>query len=386
VSLDLSFMSAGTLPSGVTFTRLSSATYFDSSGTLQTAATNVPRWDYHPTTNALQGLLIEEARTNPVLNSGNAATWGVSGAVVATPTVTANQTTAPDGTLTAARAAYPAVPAAGNFSNLVPIGAGLTATVAPYVFSAFLKGSVGGEQLYLSATPDGGTYYRSAVTLTTAWQRFVLVTPNLTAVPWYFLIGTDRRDAGQAATLAQTIYVWGAQIEAGGFVTSYIPTTGVSVTRAADNTLMPTAAWFSASQGTVVSECIFRTVPLTQTTEPVAIGSAPSVLIRAAFGASSPFVQVFNGGGSLGGPANTELITLGVSQKHGFTYNSSSLVLTSVLNGHTVVSATASGAFGAFTTLYIGGNGRGLPLNGTIGRVRYWPRALTNAELQSVTT
>ena len=57
-------MTPGSLPAGVTFTRASTATYFDATGTMQTAAANTPRWDYDPVTHALNGLLIEEQRTN----------------------------------------------------------------------------------------------------------------------------------------------------------------------------------------------------------------------------------------------------------------------------------------------------------------------------------
>lgn len=52
-SLDLNLVS-GSLDSRVTFTRASGASYFDATGTLQTAANNVPRFDYGPgTTNLL---------------------------------------------------------------------------------------------------------------------------------------------------------------------------------------------------------------------------------------------------------------------------------------------------------------------------------------------
>lgn len=60
---------SGTPVAGLTFTRASSATYFDSTGTLQTAGTNVPRYDYDPTTLLLRGLLLEDSRTNFLLNS-----------------------------------------------------------------------------------------------------------------------------------------------------------------------------------------------------------------------------------------------------------------------------------------------------------------------------
>src|SRR6187399_24135 len=68
-SLSLDFMTPGVLDPRITFTRASTATYFDASGVMQTAATNAPRWDYDPSTKQLKGLLIEEVRTNIVRNS-----------------------------------------------------------------------------------------------------------------------------------------------------------------------------------------------------------------------------------------------------------------------------------------------------------------------------
>jgi hypothetical protein len=54
---------------GTAFTRGTTATYFDSTGTLQTAAINTPRFDYHPSTLAFRGLLMEGGRTNSIRNS-----------------------------------------------------------------------------------------------------------------------------------------------------------------------------------------------------------------------------------------------------------------------------------------------------------------------------
>ena len=45
-TLDLSFMTPGTLDPRITFTRASTATYTDFNGVTQTAAVNAPRWDY----------------------------------------------------------------------------------------------------------------------------------------------------------------------------------------------------------------------------------------------------------------------------------------------------------------------------------------------------
>lgn len=54
----------------VTFTRTGdTATVTNSSGVIVAAAANVPRFDYDPVTLVCKGLLIEEARTNVLLNS-----------------------------------------------------------------------------------------------------------------------------------------------------------------------------------------------------------------------------------------------------------------------------------------------------------------------------
>ena len=63
----------------ITFTRASTATYFDSAGVLQSAAVDQPRLDYNPSTLAAQGYLIEESRTNSIRNNT------MVGAVVGTP-------------------------------------------------------------------------------------------------------------------------------------------------------------------------------------------------------------------------------------------------------------------------------------------------------------
>src|SRR4029077_4515010 len=78
-TISLDFMIPGTLPVGTTFTRNSVATYFDATGTMQTATANIPRWPYSTATGELRGLLIEETRTNVIKNST------MAGAVAGTP-------------------------------------------------------------------------------------------------------------------------------------------------------------------------------------------------------------------------------------------------------------------------------------------------------------
>jgi hypothetical protein len=95
-ALDLDFIN-NPLDSRITFTRASTATFFNSAGVLTSAAVNAPRFDYNPSTLAPRGLLIEEQRTNSELYSEDFANahWQKNQA-----TVTSNVIIAPDGNLT----------------------------------------------------------------------------------------------------------------------------------------------------------------------------------------------------------------------------------------------------------------------------------------------
>jgi hypothetical protein len=159
----------------------------------------------------------------------NNAAWS-KGFVNSTVTVTANQSIAPDGTMSADKVELGAVP---NVTNYAVISQSFTATAGAYSSSFYFKGQNGGETIYISYTKDGVNYTRQLCTLTTAWQRFTL-TSTLTSGADNVQFGIDRRDGSQGATPAQTFYVWGGQLEAGAYATSYIPTLGTSVTRVAD--------------------------------------------------------------------------------------------------------------------------------------------------------
>lgn len=379
-SLDLDMMN-GILPSGVTFTRASTATYFNSAGTMQTATANTPRWDYDPASHALLGLLIEEARTNLVLNSADAsnASWTKTAGAAGAPVVTGNQVVAPDGTTTAARVVYPAVSGAGNYSALGATSG--AATIAPYSFSVWARGNAGGEQVYLCTTPDGVTYYRSLLTLTTLWQRFSLVTPNLNTAGWFWIIGTDLRDAGQTAKPAQSIFVWGGQVETGAFPTSYIPSTAASVTRAGDLASMPTGTWFTAASGTYEGEFIpngnAAGLPI------VISGNAGSPTI--AIGADSRLTAGIRSGAAVFS-ATGPVFTFGAVNKAAFAYLSgaSRAAVNGTAFGPSATALTVTG-----TVVELGSDGvtpGANALDGWLRRVRYWPRALSAAELQSVTT
>lgn len=87
-SLNLDFAGTAALPSTVTFSRGTNATFTNSAGAIQlTSGIDAPRFDYDPVTLACKGLMVEGVKTNLVLNST------IDGASLATQTVTVTAVT-----------------------------------------------------------------------------------------------------------------------------------------------------------------------------------------------------------------------------------------------------------------------------------------------------
>lgn len=407
VTLDLSFM-GGTLPTGVTFTRASTATYFASTGTMQTAAVNAPRFDYATVARTLNGLLIEEARTNLLLSSGNLGNTGYWAQI--TVTATGGIAGAPDGTASLTQVTETTA------TNIHYIGQNPTLVASTsYAFSIYAK-AAGTRYLQLSlddSTANGGfaTFDLQAGTISQAlaargtgvigtatiqpiangFYRCSIVTTigaatTGRALPILSNVPTPGFAPNYAGNTANSVLLWGAQLEQGAFPTSYIPTTNAAVTRSADQATMPTAAWFSATNGSVAIEAM---LPQVNTPENLDLGifdngtGNESIVVRqpgnvaylaAYFYSSSALV------GSLSSSANP---TAATPFKVAASY-SAGLAIAMCFNGGTVVTGTTT-AIPAVNRLVLG-QVRAVAPDGYIRRVRYWPRVLTNTEMQQVTT
>lgn len=147
------------------------------------------------------------------------AAWVKAGGGGLAPTVTANAVTAPDGSATADQVSFPAVSGAGAFSIVYQAPTQKFSTA--HSGSVYLRGSVGGEAIWLMWTADGTTYTRLKATLSTEWQRFDLGYTTSASGTQYYQIGVDLRDTSQTATAAQTVYAWGGQLEQASTASSY---------------------------------------------------------------------------------------------------------------------------------------------------------------------
>jgi hypothetical protein len=219
----------------------SNGTFIGSDGLVQRAVTNVPRFAHSPTTRESLGLLVEEARTNLITYSEqfNNASW------FGNANVTSNTDTAPDGNLTA-----DTYSSSGNqiATNFIPISQNTNYTASLYIkkttgraYTAgfYLNYDAGTNYQILFNTNDGtfspitgGTVPTTKADNAGSYWRVLLTANSGSTINVRFFLYPNITVNGATATGQQVL--WGAQLEAGAFPTSYIPTVASAVTRAAD--------------------------------------------------------------------------------------------------------------------------------------------------------
>jgi hypothetical protein len=343
---------------------LSTGTYVGEDGLIKTAAANEARFDHDSDGNSL-GLLIEEARTNYIQNSINfsAGDWGfvTGGTSPGIPVLTPNAGIAPDGTNTATRLT-------------ASTGGGTTASDLSYLrcnrdnssraaVSLWMKSNTGADQ-NVFATGMGAV-------VTPTWRRF-----TGRSADWRVGVRGDYSDPDI------DILIWGAQVEDGtlanGFSTSYIPSSGSTVTRAADVVSITGtnfSSWYNQSEGSFVASADrVNALPSLQFTVLTTDGfRLPEFLFT-----NSGNGRVFNNiAGSYTTPTALTRATFGWS----FDGTGASRAI----NG--AGDSVATSLTDTNTILYIGNylGSSSYRHNGHISRLTYYPVRLPDATLQALT-
>ena len=194
------------------FSRGSSATRVNEQGLIEDSqGDDYPRIDF---TDGIGSLLLEPQRTNLVTYSEDFSQWASSGV-----TITSNSAISPDGTQNASLFSH----SGGSFPQIALSGITFVSS-ANYFPSLYVK-SDGTTQVQHSLIVNGQVVN---FTPTNEWVRVsdLIVSPDTSGS---FVIA---QNSGSA--VAASFYIWGGQLEQGDYATSYIPTSGSTVTRSAD--------------------------------------------------------------------------------------------------------------------------------------------------------
>jgi hypothetical protein len=374
--------------------------YIPTTSTINSAA----RYDHDPISLIGKGLLLEEARTNLLLQSENlSTTWtnvNTSEAI--------NVATAPDGTTTADKLI--------TNNGVASVSSYITQTVAKsaaattYTYSVFAKtGDTGTGTVQLLAVDTASSANRATSIFSTVSGTIVnaasvngtftnassIITPL--ADGWYrfsltFTTGTETSINLRLYSRLPTtgngssgLLLWGAQLEAGAFATSYIPTVAATVTRAADiSTSVATSvfenSWYRQDEGTVFVEAS----PKANAAFVGFNDGTTSNRIRLAHTGTTAALAVNVTGGALQFSINSGVASfpLNTQGKAALAMKASDFALV----GNTSSVVTSTGLMPSINQATIGSSiGTTTFVNGTIKRLTYFPTRLGNEVLQRIT-
>jgi hypothetical protein len=352
---------------------------------------NIPRLDYSNGT--CPSLLVEPQRTNLLTYSSSFdnAAW-----VKTRATITANTAVSPDGTTTAD------LYTDGTFTNNygfidTPISSTIGST---YTLSVFVKAATSPFiTIGLYDTQDNGVLFNTTTNATTTFGTISNVKVDSYENGWYrvsftrvvtretifpnFSVRPTNSFTSYNGTASLSALFWGAQLEAGSYATSYIPTTSASVTRNADVISKSGISSLFGSTYTIFGEYINQNVNNTR----LLTLKIPSASLY------DNFITIYQNGTALTATGNNAAtaeqfsITSGsyaLGQKLKFALRCENNNVAFYING-TQIGTDTNASIPAVSAIYVGNY---LDVFGVsvIFSVDAWPNALTNTQLAQLTT
>jgi hypothetical protein len=387
-------------------TRASTATRWNEQGLLEEVGENVLRVDYDPVTLEFRGWLIEGAATNEMVYSEDLSQseW-----IDVRSSSSATSQTAPDGDEDAYKIVEDTSSSTSHYQlreesfvngqqYAVSVFARADERDEIYFWALSLNSVFTADEVYFdldseSVSYSGSDWSDGAIEdVGGGWYRCsALVTANATAtgrIGFGIALNGSKSYTGDGSS---GLHLWGAQIEQGSAPTSYIPTEGSTATRAADDVLIDgtnfSTIW-NDSEGTIVAEAAqsadedsFNTIYA------VNDGASNNVirifrfndwdLQRRVSGTTEQFYQ--------SGDSNTTNF-----QRLAYSFSSSSEGF-SANGGATISDSNVAGGVPAVSQWNIGAGKNaagqtGAYLNGGIRALYYYPKRLTDEQLQEAST
>ena len=361
-------------PLPFTTTRDSIATRVNKEGLIEVVGKDKPRIDY---TDSAEGvLLLENSATNYVKHSESIDSWSTSFSSLSPNAITADYEQGPYSNTNADRVQLTINPSntVSQIFQVLPLPSGV------HTASVWLKS--------LSGTPtisiiDGYNTVGSfkLVTLTNEWVRHTLTFTATSSdfIPQFLLInGTT--------SLSADFLVYGFQVEQGSYATSYIPTNGSSVQRAADTASgAGNSEVFSDSQGVLfaniaalVDDSTLRKIQLNDNT------ANNNITIDYYTSSNSIRANLWNGSSQYSYVYTLTDVTL--STKVAFLYKSSEFKF--YVNGIKVNESSSGSTFssGTLKTLDLSTSNGSFPFYGKTKEIGYYDEILTDLELETLTS
>ena len=274
-SLDLRFADKKTLADRVsgnnliTFSRASAGTYVDSDGLIKTAAIDVARFDHGPVTGESLGLLIEENRTNQLLRNVtfSDSLWTKSNISVLDDQIVAPNGAAEADKLTATNTANEArhirqdstIITGKTYTQSVFAKAG-EVTVLQIAPSSKFTNDFQNFDLSTGQLGSGGSGTATIEAYPNGWYRCSLTRDSIGGTGQGRMLfalvesATSTRVESFQADAGDGLYIWGAQLEASTFPSSFIATAASTVTRSPDIASIEGtdfSSWYNQSEGTI---------------------------------------------------------------------------------------------------------------------------------------
>jgi hypothetical protein len=369
-------------------TRATTATRVNSSGLIESVASNVPRLDY--TNGSCPSILVEPQRTNLALYSNDFTNlvWNKYET-----SITANNATSPDGTLNASKLV---LSTASDSHTLAYITTGFQNT-----FSIFVKAS-GYNTITLLYTVhnsratfnlSSGTISEITGTITpqiqnlgNGWYRCSVSTSLIlhTEIRVYGINGSSFADRNIAGNGTSGFYIYGAQLEAGSYATSYIPTTSASVTRNADVISKTSiSSLIGQTEGTVLWDIYIENPNATDNENILNIdnGSFGNTIYILKSASSTITAEMYSGGSAQASFTKTSIVK--GRYKCAFAYANNNTAF--FVNGVQVGSTDTSCSVPATSRFQLGQGALGSSV-GEINTTAIWKTRLTNTQLAQLTT
>ena len=373
------------------FSRASSATVVNQSGLIETVGSGEPRIDFQGNTKG--ALLLEPQRSNDILYSqdfSNAA-WAKGGTSVTSGFVS------PDGTLNADKI----TPTGINEAHQIYQNKTITSNQS-YTISVFMKfggyrylecrETFGGKGIGFDTTTQ--TFYGintptsfKGVILKNGWVRMEATYTSIGTSAFFLLYSTpilmNPTFLGDGTSY---FYTYGAQLEQGSYATSYIPTNGSTVQRAAETCNgSGNSEVFNDSEGVLMAEISALADDLTFRNISISDGSN-SNMMSFRYRSTSNVLQALLVVGDVGETYGVTLNDITTFSKAAIKYKENDVAFW--VNGFEMVVDTSASTFpnNTLNTLNFQRGNDTLPFYGNTKQIQYFDSALTDAELEYMTS